>query len=81
MLKKNGFEFLYVESDLKKRIDRLEKRDNIKIDENYIDRIENNPVETFCEEIVRNSNGIIKIENNGSLEDLYRQIYLIIEGI
>lgn len=81
MLKRNGFEFLYVESDLKNRIDRLEKRDNIKIDEEYIDRIENNPVETACEEIVRNSEGIIKIENNGSLEDLYRQIYLVIEGI
>lgn len=81
MLKRNGFEFLYVESDLNKRIGRLEKRDNIKIDENYIDRIENNPVETACEEIVRNSDGIIKIDNNGSLEDLYRQIYLIIERI
>lgn len=81
MLKKNGFEFLYIESDLNKRIDRLEKRDNIKIDENYIDRIENNPVETSCEEIVRNSKGIIKINNSGSLEDLYKQIYLIIEGI
>lgn len=81
MLKRNGFKFLYIESDLKKRIDRLEKRDNIKIDENYIDRIENNPVETACEEIVRNSEEIIKIDNNGSLEDLYKQIYLIIEGI
>lgn len=81
MLKRNGFEFLYVEADLEKRIDRLEKRDNIKIDEEYIDRIENNPVEVACEEIVRTSEGIIRIENNGSLEDLYSQIDFIIEGI
>lgn len=43
--------------------------------------MENNVSETECDEIIRTLQKSIKRCNNGSIEDLYRQIYLIVEGI
>lgn len=61
-LRDAGFIFLRVEASLETRIKRIQERDHIEIDEEYINRIQNNPIETQCDSLPA-----IKVINEESL--------------
>ncbi|OLR61631.1 AAA family ATPase [Peptoniphilus porci] len=50
-LRDAGFIFLRVEASLETRIKRIQERDHIEVDEEYINRIQNNPIETQCDSL------------------------------
>lgn len=68
-----------VEASLENRIKRIEKRDGIVIDDDYIDRMENHKAETGADDCEY----MFTLNNDGSKEDLYKQIdemIKIVEG-
>ena len=69
ILKSHGFEFIRITCPLDERIKRIEKRDNIKCDEAYIDRLENAPIETYLD-----GYDAIEIDNSGSVEEVKKRI-------
>lgn len=73
--KDKGFIAIQVVADLDKRIERLEKRDGIKIDDDYIKRIEENPAETGAD----GKEYDYIIDNNGTIEELYAKVDEILE--
>lgn len=50
-LRDAGFIFLRVEASLETRIKRIQERDHVEVDEEYINRIQNNPIETQCDSL------------------------------
>lgn len=65
-----GFVPIKVCADLDKRIERIEKRDGVKVDDEYIDRLENNRAETGAD----NKHYFKEIDNNGTIRELHRRI-------
>lgn len=61
-LRDAGFIFLRVEASLETRIKRIQERDHVEVDEEYINRIQNNPIETQCDSLPA-----IKVINEESL--------------
>lgn len=72
-----GFIPIQVRADLNKRIDRIEKRDNIKIDNEYIARLENNKAEIGADD----KEYYYIIDNNGTIDELYEGIDTIVKGV
>ncbi|WP_019139287.1 hypothetical protein [Peptoniphilus timonensis] len=48
--------------------------DNIKINEEYIERMENNIAETGCNEVLKNNKDIILINNDKNKDEFYKRI-------
>lgn len=65
-----GFSPIRVFASLENRIQRIEKRDGIKVDDEYIDRLENNRAETGADDKYYFKD----IDNNGAVSDLHRRI-------
>ncbi len=80
-LKNLGFVFVYVDTLLQNRLNRIAKRDNIEITPEYVKRIEENVAETGCDDLVK-ENGLIslKICNDYSLESLRLSAIILAEN-
>lgn len=65
-----GFTPIKVECELEERIKRIEERDGIVIDDEYINRLEKNNAETGADAKTYE----FIIDNNGSKPDLYCQV-------
>lgn len=74
MLEDNGFTFVFIDTSLNNRVQRIELRDNIKINEEYIERMENNIAETGCNEVLKNNKDIIFVNNDKSKDEFYKVI-------
>lgn len=74
MLEDNGFTFVFIDTNLNNRVQRIELRDNIKINEEYIERMENNIAETGCNEVLKNNKDIILINNDKNKDEFYKRI-------
>lgn len=76
-LKNNGFKFVRIEASLPIRIDRIKSRDHISCDKEYVDRLENNPIENYLNDYPVD----YTIVNEGSLEDLKTAVDKMLEKL
>ena len=72
-----GFIPIKVYADLDKRINRIEKRDGIVIDDEYISRLENNNAEIGADD----KEYYYTIDNNGTIDELYEGVDTVVKGI
>lgn len=79
MLKELGFIFVNINTDVDNRAERISKRDNTIVGTEYLDRMENNPAETGCDELLKSAD-LIEVYNDGSLKDLRKQALKIADN-
>lgn len=79
MLKELGFTFVHINTSIENRAERISKRDNTVVGPEYLDRMENNPAETGCDELLKSAD-LIEVDNDGSLEDLRIQALRIADN-
>lgn len=70
-LKDKGFKMVKVECPIEERIRRIEKRDNLKIDDHEYDRLENSPIEKYMDSFEVD----YVLDNSSSIEDVYERIH------
>lgn len=79
MLKELGFTFVHINTSIENRAERISKRDNTVVGPEYLDRMENNPAETGCDELLKSAD-LIEVDNDGSLKDLRKQAFQIADN-
>lgn len=79
MLKELGFTFVHINTSIENCAERISKRDNTVVGPEYLDRMENNPSETGCDELLKSAY-LIEVYNDGSLKYLRKQAFQIADN-
>jgi hypothetical protein len=75
-LKDLGFKFYRVKADLNTRLGRIQERDKIEINQDYINKIETHTIETQCDGFEAEI-----LENNKDYNELFRKIDEIVNKL